>query len=834
MNIILRNFFLIFLIFPALGLSAQQTTVVNIDMVWNTDAVHPFVSSPSPPSLHVAPEMGTVTITNTGTYFNYELTYTPNEDQYGQDYFEVFYFDVTLKKLAFYVNVELASVVARKDYASTMENTPVQINVLANDDSSNGVLLLSGTPATNNGWVEYNANGSTVTFHPNDDFSGLTSFNYVVCDGAGTCDNGTVSVTVMAIEPVVHDTLRVFTKINQTQAILMPHSYNVTSYPVQGTFDESVNPSSYTPDPDFFGFDQIEFEHGGQQTTVLIEVLEAKDNVFLVNDEYFTTTSESLEFNVLDNDLYGSQTGCVSIGGAEHGTVLHAGNTSYLSKGEVIYIPDPNFEGVDKFQYTGHEGATCGSPEESSTVYVHISNFAPVKDQFFMSTPKRTPLLIGYDLPVSSYQFSIVAPGAEKGDVIYLAGQADTTIYGKQISGYNLLIYIPHEEIVEDHDQFQIEYCALNVDGNCTVSKIVKVEMDILDVGTGNTPLCFEDCVWSGDTNFDGMVDMKDLLPIGISMGDIGTPRAEANGTSAWYGQFAENWNGPFNNPPVDLKHIDADGDSIVTALDTMAIHTFYGRTHALVPMVLPYFEQEIQFEQEDIFVQPGDLVQIPMILGTPENPAIDVYGFTFPFEYNALVFDPESVKINFQTDSWLGYNSPVLYMTKNNLENKIEAGYTRTSGVSASGHGRIGMLDFVVTEDIEGFRIGSLEKEIEIGGGTSTVMNSAGQQFGIKIGTVTVHIMTDEMAAQQDKLDPNLLKIGPNPANDFINVHLNGQQQFNRVVVQNVTGQMVFNMENIETNRTQLNVSEYTTGLYFISVYTQEGVITKKFEVIR
>lgn len=49
--------------------------------------------------------------------------------------------------------------------------------------------------------------------------------------------------------------------------------------------------------------------------------------------------------------------------------------------------------------------------------------------------------------------------------------------------------------------------------------KSVKIEMEILNVGSGNEPMCFDDCVWRGDTNFDGTVNLQDLLPIGLSMG---------------------------------------------------------------------------------------------------------------------------------------------------------------------------------------------------------------------------------------------------------------------------------------------------------------------------
>ncbi|KAA3635328.1 MAG: T9SS C-terminal target domain-containing protein [Bacteroidetes bacterium] len=102
-----------------------------------------------------------------------------------------------------------------------------------------------------------------------------------------------------------------------------------------------------------------------------------------------------------------------------------------------------------------------------------------------------------------------------------------------------------------------------------------------------------------------------------------------------------------------------------------------------------------------------------------------------------------------------------------------------------------------------------------------------------MKIGGATIHIVL-EQEEDFDKLNPDLLKLSPNPASTFLNVHLNGEQGFDEVVVRNITGQTVFNSGNQEgNNRTQVDVSKWQSGMYFLSVYTAEGVITKKFEVI-
>ena len=100
------------------------------------------------------------------------------------------------------------------------------------------------------------------------------------------------------------------------------------------------------------------------------------------------------------------------------------------------------------------------------------------------------------------------------------------------------------------------------------------------------------------------------------------------------------------------------------------------------------------------------------MVMGSNEDPAVDVYGFTFPFSYNPNLFDGPSLEIEYANESWLTYNSPSLSMSRNNFDEQegvglIESGFTRTSGFSATGIGEIGKVRFIVRDDIDGFRPG-------------------------------------------------------------------------------------------------------------------------------
>ena len=102
----------------------------------------------------------------------------------------------TLKKLRLYIDVIPAEIEAIHDYYVTMVDEPITLHPLDNDFSSNGVLNLITVPLANSGTANANPDG-TITFTPAAGFEGLAHFNYVVCNGAEICDDGTVSVSVL-------------------------------------------------------------------------------------------------------------------------------------------------------------------------------------------------------------------------------------------------------------------------------------------------------------------------------------------------------------------------------------------------------------------------------------------------------------------------------------------------------------------------------------------------------------------------------------------------------------------------------------------------------------
>ncbi|MCU4441122.1 tandem-95 repeat protein, partial [Acinetobacter lwoffii] len=151
---------------------------------------------------------GVVNIDAQGT-----ITFTPNTGFSGQETFSYTISDGQggTSTATGTINVSSApntSPVASDDTYNTAFNTPVTLNPLANDTDAdgnpltitaiNGVTLTPGTAQqinTPNGVVNIEAQG-TITFTPNNGFTGQESFNYSISDGQGGTSSATLTITI--------------------------------------------------------------------------------------------------------------------------------------------------------------------------------------------------------------------------------------------------------------------------------------------------------------------------------------------------------------------------------------------------------------------------------------------------------------------------------------------------------------------------------------------------------------------------------------------------------------------------------------------------------------
>jgi PKD repeat protein len=141
------------------------------------------------------------------------VTYAPSADFNGTDSFTYTVSDGNGGTNTATVNITIIPVndppMANDDSISTPENTPVIIDVAANDTDVDGNLDTTTTNLTIsplNGSTNNHGDG-TFTYTPNLDFSGSDNFDYEICDNGSPslCDTATVSITVTSLSMHVGD-----------------------------------------------------------------------------------------------------------------------------------------------------------------------------------------------------------------------------------------------------------------------------------------------------------------------------------------------------------------------------------------------------------------------------------------------------------------------------------------------------------------------------------------------------------------------------------------------------------------------------------------------------
>ncbi|MCF8298309.1 MAG: T9SS type A sorting domain-containing protein [Saprospiraceae bacterium] len=107
---------------------------------------------------------------------------------------------------------------------------------------------------------------------------------------------------------------------------------------------------------------------------------------------------------------------------------------------------------------------------------------------------------------------------------------------------------------------------------------------------------------------------------------------------------------------------------------------------------------------------------------------------------------------------------------------------------------------------------------------GTTTV-NSYGGYNDIWFGKFTYSTSVNQ------KFNPDWnISIYPNPADDFININIQGNIKFQEIWITDLYGKIVKPLNIIDITSNRINISELAKGVYFINVSTDKGNKTFKF----
>jgi len=343
--------------------STTENTAVSIDLLSNDSGL---ADVPVVVTISTNPTNGTVVVESDNT-----ITYTPDSEFFGNDSFSYTVTDANgdadEADVAITVTEDTNVVpVATNDEASTTENTAVSIDVLSNDTGLNDVpvvVTISTNPTNGSVVVE---DDNTVTYTPNDAFSGSDSFSYTVTDANGDADNADVAVTVSEdtnIMPVATDdeasttentAVSIDVLSNDTGLEDAPVIVTISTNPTNGSVVvESDNTVTYTPNDAFSGSDSFSYtvtDANGDvdEAEVSIVVSEAHNSVPIAEDDYAQTKiNVPVNIAILNNDT-GLEDVPISL------SVSHSaneGSTMVENDNTITYTPALDYIGQVTFRY---------------------------------------------------------------------------------------------------------------------------------------------------------------------------------------------------------------------------------------------------------------------------------------------------------------------------------------------------------------------------------------------------------------------------------------------------------------------------------------------------
>jgi large repetitive protein len=379
---------------------------------------------------------GLVTINPDGT-----VTFTPNPNFNGATTLTYTISDGKGGTSTAVVTLNVAPVndppVATNDAATTNEDTPVRVAVLANDRDADGDPLTVTAATAPNGTVTINPDG-TITYTPNANFNGTDTITYTVSDGKGGTTTATVTVTVNAVNdvPVAVNDVATTPEDEPVTIPILGNDSDADGDPLTITAAASpngtvvINPDgtiTFTPAPNFNGPTTITYTisdgKGGTATAkVTVTVTAVNDPPVARPDTGATPEDTPVRLSPLanDTDADGNPLTIVAAN-APNGTVV------VNPDGTITYTPNRNFNGTDVITYQISDGRG-GFSTATITITVAPVNDPPVAVNDVAATdedmPVRIPVLAN-DTDADGDRLTVTAASAPNGTVVI---NADGTV----------------------------------------------------------------------------------------------------------------------------------------------------------------------------------------------------------------------------------------------------------------------------------------------------------------------------------------------------------------------------------------------------------------------
>lgn len=420
------------------------------------------------------------------------------------------------------------------------------------------------------------------------------------------------------------------------------------------------------------------------------------------------------------------------------------------------------------------------------------------------------------------------APGEmitiQTGDTIFIDSAAIASSSNSAYIGIQSSDPIGQAYIVKTTDSICFEYMIMNGIAASGGANFFGGEYSS-DIGY-NSGWTWQNCypgfvnVWPGDANYDLVADNFDILAIGVAYGEMGGVRPNASLT--WIAQPNSIWQREFADS-TDIVHADCDGDGIIGQSDTTAVSLNYGLNH---PARLAQPEESVQLNGAELqmivpltFFQPGDTVEIPIMLGTQNGPLQNGYGVAFTLNWDHPFIEPGTLELDY-SNSWFTPAGNIVHLEKSFYPAQAcDVGVSRISHTDSSGGGELATLRFVLTQNANGSLKFWFTQTILINHNEDSLdMVSSG-------GAIVAAVGIDEQVTPQ-------AMVFPNPASENISITTNLRGE-GTITIYDATGRIVKEETVSNVMFIQMNLAELAQGSYTLHVTANNATAITRFQIV-
>ena len=287
-------------------------------------------------------------------------------------------------------------ITAIDDNPSTDEDTPITINVLANDSFITTSPIIIDASNGENGTVEIaESSPPQITYSPNSDYFGDDLFSYTITQGNKVSSanvaveinpvNDSPSIDIASTILVPENQLTVATvsvsDIDGDDLILSLGGVDEDSFSLSNenilTFKEAPNYEV----KDSYSLDIFLTDNEDTITKSVQIIIDDVQEIFIVDDYYSSNEDTISIIDVTSNDIYIDTNILIKVESSENG------NVSIDSSGNVKFIPNLNWYGDEEIIYT----IEAGGESRSGKLFL---TYLPINDPPQIEVIKRIDLTI--------------------------------------------------------------------------------------------------------------------------------------------------------------------------------------------------------------------------------------------------------------------------------------------------------------------------------------------------------------------------------------------------------------------------------------------------------